>query len=305
MSQEQSQQQTAAKVPAKFQEGTVDSILKRVSDFQNTGELVLPANYIPENAVRAAWLMLMETTDRNDKPAIEVCTKESIANAFFEMVTKGLSVVKKQCYFVVYGNKLSLEDSYIGKIAIAKREAGVKEVNAVTIYEGDIFNYENDIETGRKKILEHKQELKNINPDKIVGAYAIVNYIDGTRDCEIMTLPQIHKAWAQGGSKGSSPAHKNFPDQMAEKTVINRALKIEVGSTDDSTLVRDRTSETVNHEIRSNANTKDIDFEDVQIIKEPVVAADLPDKEQSVLEKVGQELASTEEPVSTGRKANF
>ncbi|RZM21724.1 MAG: hypothetical protein EOO88_31790, partial [Pedobacter sp.] len=70
-----------------------------------------------------------------------------------------------------------------------------------------------------------------------------VNYVDGTRDCEIMTLPQIHKAWAQGGSKGASPAHKNFPDQMAEKTVINRALKIEVGSTDDSTLVRDRASE--------------------------------------------------------------
>ncbi len=120
-----------------------------------------------------------------------------------------------------------------------------------------------------------------------------------------MTLPQIHKAWAQGGSKGSSPAHKNFPDQMAEKTVINRALKIEVGSTDDSTLVRDRASEVVNHEIRSNANTKEIDFEDAQIINEPVVPAELPEKEQSVLEKVGQELASAEEPVSTGRRANF
>ncbi|WP_231464767.1 recombinase RecT [Pedobacter sp. Leaf132] len=304
MSTENQQQQTAAKLPAKFQEGTVDSILKRVSDFQSTGELVLPTNYVPENAVRAAWLMLQETVDRNDKPALEVCTKESIANAFLEMVTKGLSVVKKQCYFVVYGNKLSLEDSYIGKIAIAKREAGVKEVNAVTIYEGDVFEYENDVETGRKKIISHKQSLKNINPDKIVGAYAIVCYVDGTRDCEIMTLPQIQKAWAQGGAKGNSPAHKNFPDQMAEKTVINRALKIDVGSTDDSTLVKDRVYENVSHEIRNQANTKEIDFEDATVVDDKQTEA-LQEKEPSVLQQVGQQLAEEEESTTTERRANF
>lgn len=300
MSAEQSQQQQPAKVPAKFQEGTVDSILKRVSDFQSTGELVLPANYSPENAVRAAFLMLQETTDKDNRPALDVCTKESIANAFLEMVTKGLSVVKKQCYFVVYGNKLSLEDSYIGKIAIAKRDANVKEVNAVTIYEGDLFEYEIN-EDGRKKILKHSQKLGNINPDKIVGAYAIVVYNDGTRDCEIMTLPQIHKAWGQGGSKGGSPAHKNFPDQMAEKTVINRALKIDVGSSDDSSLMIDRTVETVSHEIRTKANSKEISFEDAHIVDEP---AKIEEAEQSVLQQVGQQLAD-DENTTTQRKANF
>jgi len=264
------QQQQAVK---KFAEGTVDSILKRVSDFQSAGELVLPPNYIPENAVRSAWLVLQQTVDLNKKPALEVCTMESIANAFLEMVTQGLSVVKKQCYFVVYGNKLELEESYIGKIAIAKRNANVKEVNAVTVYKQDDFHYSIDHTTGRKQIVKHEQSLGNVNPDEIVGAYAIVNYNDGTSDSEIMSLGQIHKAWAQGGSKGNSPAHKNFPDQMCEKTVIGRALKIESGSSDDSSLlVTDPEAANVHNIIDQKANKKELVFEEAQVVidkKEP------------------------------------
>src|SRR5690606_20371926 len=198
-----------------FTEATVDNVLSRIASIQATGELVLPANYIPENAVRAAWLILQELTDKQGRPALEVCTKESIANAFLDMVTSGLSVAKKQGYFVVYGNKLQFDQSYIGDIAVAKRVANVKEVNAVTVYKEDVFEYEVDANTGRKRVIKHDQKLSNIDPNKIVGAYAIVSYNDGTTDTEIMTLGQIHTSWQMGGSKGNSPAHKNFPDQMA------------------------------------------------------------------------------------------
>lgn len=268
------QQQQAVK---KFAEGTVDSILKRVADFQSAGELVLPPNYIPENAVRSAWLVLQQTVDLNKRPALEVCTMESIANAFLEMVTQGLSVIKKQCYFVVYGNKLELEESYIGKIAIAKRNANVKEVNAVTVYKQDEFVYAVDHTTGRKHIEKHKQSLANVIPEEIVGAYAIVTYNDGTTDSEIMSLNQIHKAWAQGGSKGTSPAHKNFPDQMCEKTVIGRALKIESGSSDDSSLlVNDPESANVQNIIGEKANKKELTFEDAQVVIEPKINPEPP-----------------------------
>jgi recombination protein RecT len=275
----------------RFEEGTVDSILKRVSDFQSTGDLVLPQNYIAENAVRAAWLVLQETVDLNKKPALEVCTRESIANAFLEMVTKGLSVVKKQCYFVVYGNKLELEDSYIGKITMAKRDANVKEVNPVTVYKKDVFKYSIDHTTGRKKVDQHEQLLANIIPEEIVGAYAIVTYNDGTYDTEIMTMGQIQKAWAQGGSKGGSPAHKNFPDQMAEKTVIGRALKIEVGSSDDSSIIRPDAGEAnVNHQIKEKANKKEITFEDAEIIDEakPAIKPSEEFEKEAATESNGQ-----------------
>jgi len=283
------QPQTGVK---KFEEGTVDSILKRVSDFQTAGELVLPPNYIPENAVRSAWLELQQTVDMNKKPALDVCTRESIANAFLEMVTKGLSVVKKQCYFVVYGNKLELEESYLGKIARAKRDIGVKEVNPVTVYSDDVFEYKIHTDTGRKEVIKHEQKLQNIDPEKIVGAYAIVNYTDGSKDVEIMTFPQIQKSWAMGGAKGNSPAHKNFPDQMAEKTVSNRALKIELGSSDDSTLLRqDPESANVQNIIKQNANKRELVFEEAQVLNEEQV----PEKPKQTI----QPSESFEEPVKS------
>ncbi|WP_313515573.1 RecT family recombinase [Sphingobacterium sp.] len=270
--QQQLQPQTQNNAVKKFTEQTVEGVLTRIAAIQATGELVLPENYIPENAIRAAWLVLQEVSDKNGRPALDVCTKESIANAFLDMVTSGLSVAKKQGYFVVYGNKLQFDQSYIGDIAVAKRVANVKEVNAVTVYKDDEFEYAVDAETGRKKVISHKQKLTNIDPAKIVGAYAIVTFNDGSNDTEIMTLGQIQTSWSMGGSKGSSPAHKNFPDQMAEKTVISRALKIETGSSDDSSIVgakhTDKVTADVKQEIKEKANTKVIQFEEAEVVEE-------------------------------------
>ena len=88
---------------------TIDIVTARVREFQNKGELYFPSNYVPENALKSAWLTIQETEDKNRKPALEVCTKESIANALLSMVIQGLNPDKKQCYFIVYGNKLQLQ----------------------------------------------------------------------------------------------------------------------------------------------------------------------------------------------------
>lgn len=253
----------AEKNTNKFTEATVTSVLTRIAEIQATGEIVLPSDYVPENAVRAAWLMLPGVVDRAGNPALEVCTKESICNAFLDMVTSGLSVSKKQGYFVVYGNKLQFDQSYIGDIAIAKRVANVKEVNAVTVYKDDVFEYEVDFTSGRKKVTKHVQKLQNIDLTKIVGAYAVVSYNDGSSDCEIMTIDQIKTSWSMGGAKGNSPAHNKFADQMCEKTVIARALKIETSSSSDKGLLTDKTSVDVQHEIKTQANKEPLNFDNV------------------------------------------
>lgn len=252
----------------KFEENTVDLVLNRISVFQTNGDLKLPANYSPENAVRSAWLILQDVKNINKEPALDVCTKESVANALLDMVLQGLSPVKKQCYFVVYANKLVCQKSYMGTIAVSKRVANVKEVKAVPVYEGDVFKYEINIETGRKKIIEHKQDMKNIDPDKVAGAYAIVIENEGGTWVEIMTIKQIRRAWEMGNAKGKSPAHNNFADEMACKTVVNRALKIAIGSSDDGDLFLeeeqfdDIVSSGVKHEIKQNANKNQLAIEE-------------------------------------------
>ena len=56
-------------------------------------------------------------------------------------------------------------------------------------------------------------------------------------------MQQIKDSWNQGAMKGNSPAHKLFPDQMAEKTVINRACKLIIRTSDDAILSPDEEEE--------------------------------------------------------------
>jgi len=224
------------KLPA-IQKDISNDVLNRINQFREAGELFFPENYSPENAIKSAMLILQETKTKDEKPVLEYCTRISIANALLEMVITGLTPMKKQCDFIAYGRKLTMQREYHGTIALAKRLGGVKDVNANVIYEGDKFVYEIDPVTGKKKIVEHKQDFKNIDNSKITGAYAVLTLPDEELPkIEIMNIHQIRQAWAQGATKGQSPAHRNFPDEMSKKTVIGRACKLVINSSNDSNL---------------------------------------------------------------------
>lgn len=254
----------------KSQPNIVDSTLQRISDMQANKEIMLPKDYSASNAMRSAWLILQEVKDMNKRPALEVCTKESIAYALLNMALQGLNPVKRQCSFIVYGNKLVMQREYQGAITVAKR-AGLKSVIANPVFDGDDFAFEVDVETGRKKVTKHIPSFENFG-GKVKGAYAMIEMEDGTKNVEVMSMAQIQKAWEQGQTKGQSPAHKNFPDQMACKTVIGRALKTIINSSDDAALFEEEEqvetpfTAAVKHEIETNSNgagtTEAIGFDD-------------------------------------------
>lgn len=218
-------------------ENISEQVLSRIEQFQKDGSMILPKNYSVENHMKSAWLALQEVEDKEHHKALQICTKESIANSLLDMVLQGLSVSKKQGYFIVYGNKLIFQRSYFGTIALAKRAGGmVSEPVANVIYEGDDFLYEIDPKTAKVAIVKHSQKLENIDNSKIKGAYALVTLADGTTQVTIMSMQQIRAAWGQGATKGNSPAHKNFAEEMAKKTVIGRACKAIINSSDDAWL---------------------------------------------------------------------
>ena len=218
-------------------ENISEQVLSRIEQFQKDGSMILPKNYSVENHMKSAWLALQEVEDKEHHKALQICTKESIANSLLDMVLQGLSVSKKQGYFIVYGNKLIFQRSYFGTIALAKRAGGiVSEPVANVIYEGDDFMYEIDPKTAKVAIVKHSQKLENIDNSKIKGAYALVTLADGTTQVTIMSMQQIRAAWGQGATKGNSPAHKNFAEEMAKKTVIGRACKAIINSSDDAWL---------------------------------------------------------------------
>jgi len=247
-------------------------VLSKIDSFQKSGELTLPKGYNAENALKSAYIILSDPKNN----ILAKCSTTSVAEALLKMVVYGVSPIKKQCYFIPYGDKLECSISYAGNIAIAKRYGGLKSIKSNAIFEGDTFEFEIDQNTGRRKITKHVQTLESVGSEKLKGAYAVVELNDGTVDVEVMNIKQIEAAWSQGGSKGGSPAHRKFPDQMAMKTVLNRACKLLISSSDDSVLydaiedekIIDVTGEDVSKEIQKNANKETIDFEDAEVVEE-------------------------------------
>jgi recombination protein RecT len=294
---------------------TVDIVAAKVKQFQESGELHFPANYSPENAMKSAWLILQTIkTGKNDgyKPALEVCTKDSIANSLLDMVVQGLNPAKKQGYFIVYGKQLTFQRSYFGTMAVTKRVTGAKDIDAAVIYEGDDVNYE--MVNGRITNLTHKQKFGNINKDKILGAYATIVMPDGTVYHELMTIDEIRKAWSKAQFWGKDQkveqqgsTHEEFKQEMAKKTVINRACKKFLNSSDDSSLVMqhinraDEAAEEaqVQEEILNNANGEIIDIEFEEAKEEPKQLENNPPEEfkQEVQGQMQFESARSDGPV--------
>lgn len=277
-------------------ENISEQVLSRIEQFQKDGSMILPKNYSVENHMKSAWLALQEVEDKEHHKALQICTKESIANSLLDMVLQGLSVSKNQGYFIVYGNKLVFKRSYFGTIALAKRAGGmVSEPVANVIYEGDDFQYEIDPKTAKVSIIKHSQKLENIDNSKIKGAYALVTLADGTTQVTIMSMQQIRAAWGQGATKGNSPAHKNFAEEMAKKTVIGRACKAIINSSDDAWLYDGKEDDADSD--KASIQRDAAQHSDVQIIDTTAVEFDdVPETSSSTDASQAQEPTPEEAP---------
>lgn len=250
-----------------------DIVFNKVVDLQSKGAIDFPNNYSVGNALKSAYLILQEAKTREKKPVLQACTQESIANALLDMVVQGLNPAKQQCYFIPYGNQLTLSRSYLGTIALTKRLKVVKDVVAYPVYKNDKLDIGFDILTGKTKINEFKPALDHKAQD-LIGALGIIVGENEILYLEYMNMEQIRNAWNQGTMKGNSPAHKNFPGQMAIKTVINRVCKKYVNAADDSDKIADLISKTAAEvdneleiEMAENANVKELPLDEIEEVK--------------------------------------
>ena len=269
---------------AMVKKDTVDVVAEKVRHFQENGEIHFPANYSPENALKSAWLTLQETKDKNGKPVLQTCTRDSIANSLLNMVVQGLNPIKNQGYFIAFGQQLVFMRSYFGTMAVTKRVTGAKDIFAQVVYKGDDFEYE--IVNGRKEITKHVQKIENVNGENILAAYCTIVFDGGRRYTEIMTMDEIRRAWDMSRTKAGK-THKEFPQEMAKKTVINRTCKIYLNSSDDSNLVIEHFNQTdesaqeaqIQEEIDENANQEmiDVDYTEVEDETDEISTHDEPE----------------------------
>ena len=268
---------TQSKAIAAMKDELANGVLRRIEELQANGGLIVPKDYAVTNQMNLAWLriseMVVDDGNGGQRPVVEVVTKASIANSLLDMVLQGMDIQKKQGYFIVVNNKatrqkeLTFWRSYFGDEKLARAQ-GLTKCRSIIVYEGDEFEYVYT-EDGETRITKHVPNLSRINKDKIVAAYAVVTMADGTRSVTLKTMQQIRQAWQQGATKGNSPAHRNFTDDMAARTVERAALKHVINSSDDAWLFseEDKERRMINEGAAAaaptGANVEDVKFEEV------------------------------------------
>lgn len=232
--------ETTTQPPASEKITVTARVAKMVREAVEKSTLQLPQDYSADNALKAAWLTLQETKDKNDMPVLQVCTEISIMNALMQMVIEGLTTAKDQGYFMAYGNVLAWQRSYFGDQALAKRLVPGIDIYSAVVYLGDEFEFE--IIRGRKVVSKHKSSLENQDPSKIKAAYCGAYKEDTGEDLGaiIMTYADIKQSWSMSKTykeNGAGP-HNKFPDRFCQRTVTRRRCLPIINTSSDAELLR-------------------------------------------------------------------
>lgn len=262
-----------------IQKSLDEEIISKISSLQEKG-LEIPASYSPQNALKSAFFELSNSNGTNllEQSAHSPEMKISISNALLDMVIQGLSPAKNQCYFIKYGNSVQLQRSYFGTMAVLKRVTGGADIEPVVVHEGDDF--EVDMDGPNLVVTKHKTSFFNLDND-IIGAYVVIKLPSGKEITTVMTKKQIDQSWSK---TRNAKNQKEFPDEMAKRTVINRAAKTLINTSNDDDLFVQAAKQTLKNEFEES-NVKQV---------EPVSVKELETKLQSKLN-----VAPVEEPEET------
>lgn len=176
----------------------------------------LPKDFNQTRFLQNCFTVLAEIKDLSKIAPVSI-VKTLMKGAFL-----GLDFFDRECYAIPYGTELNFQTDYNGEIKLAKMYSvqPISDIYAMLVKEGDF--YEVKVVDGKKIV---KFEPKIFNDGKIIGAFAIVNYTDGTMGHEDMSLKDMDTVKTNYCKAANSPAWKNSPGEMYKKTVLRRLLK--------------------------------------------------------------------------------
>lgn len=151
---------------------------------------------------------------------------DHFVNALKNLVLTGMTLnpTLKLAYLVPYKGKVEMQTSYMGKKSFAINTGLVLDIEAYLVYKGDEF----EIEQGTNAHVTHKPNpWGNKKKEDILGGYYYIQYPNGTKQFDTMTIAEIDDIRKRSPSVGkgkSSPWDTDYAE-MCRKTLINRAYK--------------------------------------------------------------------------------
>lgn len=212
--QKQGGQMSAAKAEKKTMQAYIKAMEPAIKK-------ALPSVITPERFTRMVLSALSAT------PKLAKCSPQSFLAAMMTAAQLGVepNTALGQAYLLPYRNHGQMECQfqlgYKGLIDLAYRSGEVSVIQAHTVYENDVFEYE----LGMDPKLRHVPA--KADRGEAVAYYAMFKTKDGGYGFEVMSVDDVQRhaqRYSKSYGSGSSPWRSNF-DEMAKKTVLKRALK--------------------------------------------------------------------------------
>ena len=212
--QKQGGQMSAAKAEKKTMQAYIKAMEPAIKK-------ALPSVITPERFTRMVLSALSST------PKLAECSPQSFLAAMMTAAQLGVepNTALGQAYLLPYRNHGQMECQfqlgYKGLIDLAYRSGEVSVIQAHTVYENDVFEYE----LGMDPKLRHVPA--KADRGEAVAYYAMFKTKDGGYGFEVMSVDDVQRhaqRYSKSYGSGSSPWRSDF-DEMAKKTVLKRALK--------------------------------------------------------------------------------
>ena len=207
----------------------VKGIQKTLMEHLENKIKALPEGFNKDRFVLNSITMINDMLkDEDNKKKLASMSQGSIVMCLMKGAFLGLDFLNRECYAIPYENRdtkrmeLNFQTDYKGEIKVCKKHSinPIKDIFAKVVREGDMFS--ESVEDGRQKLTFNPVPFST---EKMVGAFAVVVYKDGSMLYETMSAEEIEDVRNKYSKAKNSPAWQKSPGEMYKKTVLRRLCK--------------------------------------------------------------------------------
>lgn len=186
-------------------------------------KMALPSHISEDKFIRVTLTVVQQSPGLLDAQKVD---RRSLFGALMKAAQDGLLPDGREGAIVPYKGKAQWQPMVAGIMTKVRRSGEIASWEVAAVYEKDTF----ERLLGDDQRIYHKP-YEDGEPGKVIGAYSIVTFKDGTKSRDYMPRWRIEKARAQGMAKDSL-MWSQFYDEGAIKTVIKHHAKRLPMSTD-------------------------------------------------------------------------
>ncbi|MCM1559674.1 MAG: recombinase RecT [Butyrivibrio sp.] len=216
---QQENQQTKQVTTAEYLNQIQEALMKQIAEKVGA----MPEGFNKDRFILNCITLIRDMLkDKKKRENLNGISADSIALCMIKGAFLGLDFLSGECYAIPYGGEMNFQTDYKGEIKVCKKHSiqPIKDIFAKVVREGDL--YDEGVEDGKQKLVFKPLPFNN---GKMIGAFAIVTYTDGSMMYESMSADEIEGVRQNYSKAKDSDAWKKSSGEMYRKTVIRRLSK--------------------------------------------------------------------------------